>query len=414
MHSESNSKRTIATSVAAVLILISATLGFGGGLVAAQGQLGSVATAFTGETQPDADMSTVWKAWRIIDERFVPASVPTSTTTVPRDENQERIYGMIAGLASSLDDPYTYFLPPVEQKQFEDDMSGAFEGVGMEVAVRDQILTVVSPLKESPAEKAGIKAGDRVIKINGEETRGLDITTAVSKIRGPKGSTVKLLLVREGWTEPKEISVVRDVINFPIITTEMRSDGVFVIQLATFTANAPALFKEALQEFNRSGSNKLIVDVRGNPGGYLEAAVDMASWLLPAGKVVVTEDYAGHQDNISHRSRGYGSLKEGTKLVVLVDKGSASASEILALALKSHGVATILGTTTFGKGSVQELVEITKDTSLKITVARWVGPNGEPIPHSGIVPDVEIPVNEDDVKEGIDSQLDKAAEYLRK
>ncbi len=406
--------RGIAGSVVIAIAFLAAAGGFWGGVVASNGQTGSVAGAFARDLQPSGvDMSAVWKAWRVIDERFVPASVATSTASNDRDQNTERVYGMIAGLAGSLDDPYSYFLPPVEQKQFEDDMSGAFEGVGMEIAVREQILTVVSPLKESPAEKAGLKAGDRILKIDGEETRGFDITTAVSKIRGEKGSIVTLTVIREGWTAPQEIPVTRDVINFPILTSELRADGVFVIELASFTANAPGLFRNALREFVESGSNKLIVDVRGNPGGYLDAAVDMASWFLPAGKIVVTEDYAGHQDNVVHRSRGYDVFNENLRMVILVDKGSASASEILALALRGHGKAQLVGTPTFGKGSVQELIEITPDTSLKLTVARWIGPNDEPIPHSGIIPDVEVSVSDEDREAGIDPQFDKALELLK-
>jgi carboxyl-terminal processing protease len=406
--------RSVTVSVAIALAVIMGAVGFGSGLVAgARTQLGTAALALGAEAPPEIDLSPVWRAWRIIDERFVPASVATST--VPStDPGRDRMFGLIAGLAESLDDPYTYFLPPAESKQFGDDMSGAFEGVGMEIAIRDEILTVVSPLKGSPAERAGIRAKDRVLKIDGTDTKGLDITTAVSRIRGEKGSTVKLTIAREGERELLEISVVRNVINVSIISHERRKDGVYVIELASFTANSPALFKDALRSFIDSGSRKLIIDVRGNPGGYLDAAVDMASWFLPAGDVVVTEDYAGHQENVVHRSRGYDVFDESLELVILLNKGSASASEIFALALKGHDKATLIGSTTFGKGSVQELIEITSDTSLKLTVARWIGPNGEPIPNSGIVPDVEVEVSDEDREAGKDPQLEAAVRHLLK
>lgn len=402
-------------SVAIAMALVVGGLAFGAGLLTGNSRAGGASMALVGERPPaDVDLSPVWRAWRIIDEKFVPASVATSSVAAASttDPNTKRVWGMVQGLAGSLDDPYSYFLPPAEQKQFQADMSGAFEGVGMEIAVRDQILTVISPLKGSPAERAGIKAGDRVLQINGEDTRGVDISTAVSRIRGEKGTTVKLLIARETWTEPREISVIRDVINVPIVTTSQRGD-VFIIEVASFTANSPALFRSALREFVESGAIKLIVDVRGNPGGYLDAAVDMASWFLPAGAVVVTEDYAGHRDNVSHRSRGYDVFNENLRLVILVDRGSASASEILALALKSHGKATLVGASTFGKGSVQELIDITSDTALKLTVARWLGPNNEPIPHSGIVPDYEVTISEADTEAGKDPQMDKALEILR-
>ena len=365
--------------------------------------------------QPEGvDFFPVWKAWRTIDEKFVPAAVGTSTpiATTTKAINDERVWGMIQGLAGSLNDPYTYFLPPVENQQFSDDMSGSFEGVGMEIAVREQILTVVSPLKGTPSDKAGIKSGDMILKIDGIDTKGMDITSAVRHIRGPRGSTVTLTVLREGWTAPGEIKVTRDVIDIPTITTKSRSDGIYIIQLMSFSSQSSNLFRNALRDFVVSGDTKLILDLRGNPGGYLEAAVDMASWFLPSGKIIVTEDYAGHAQNVVHRSRGYDVFNENLQMVILVDKGSASASEILADALRYHKNVKLVGATTFGKGSVQELVDITPETSLKITVARWLGPNGKQIPNTGIVPDVEVKMTDADVKAGKDPQLDKAIEIV--
>lgn len=363
------------------------------------------------------DFSPVWKAWGIIDAKFVPAGVATSSNAISSlaDEDTKRVWGMIAGMADSLGDPYTYFLPPVENKQFNDDLSGSFEGVGMEIAVRDAVLTVVSPLKGSPAEASGLKSKDQILVISGESTKGMDVGTAVQKIRGPKGTQVELLISREGWSEPRVIKVTRDTISVPTIETK-REGGVFIIQVYTFTSNSPDLFRGALREFILSGSTRLVLDLRGNPGGYLDAAVSMASWFLPVGKVVVTEDYDGHAGNVVHRSLGYNVFNDNLKMVVLVDKGSASASEILADALRHYGVATMVGVSTFGKGSVQELVDITEDTALKITVARWLGPDGKQIPHEGIAPDIEVKLTEDEMNEAQeaekDPQLDKAIEIL--
>jgi carboxyl-terminal processing protease len=379
----------------------------------------TVAQAIGAEVPPrGVDLSPVWKAWRIMDEQFVPASVPerTASSTEPEPAGtpeERRVYGMIQGLAASLGDPYTFFLPPVEQKQFEEDLSGEFSGVGMEIEIKDEVLTVVAPLKGTPADKAGIKPNDVVIKIDGISTTGLDITSAVNRIRGPKGSTVVLHMMRDGWTEPRDVSVVRDTISLPIIDTEDMGNGIYVISLHNFTANSPQLFRTALREFVESGNRKLILDVRGNPGGYLEAAVDMASWFLPSGKIVVTEDYAGHQENVHHRSRGYDIFNSNLQMVILVDEGSASASEILAGALKHHGKATIVGAPTFGKGSVQELIPITETTGLKITVARWLMPNGEQIPLDGITPDHVVEVTEEDRAADRDPQMEKAIELLR-
>lgn len=420
MHpAEKQGVSTISTGLTILIISVFA----GGFLVGSTGIARSVLPAAVAQSLGVAgppsgvDLDPVWKAWAIMDEKFVPASqIESASSTEPEIEGtpeEKRVYGMIAGMAASLDDPYTFFLPPVEQKQFEEDLAGNFEGVGMEIAIKDEILTVVAPLKGTPAERAGIKPADKVLKIDEHDTHGMDVTSAVNRIRGPKGSEVRLLISRDGWAEPQEIKVMRDVINIPVLESERRSDGIFVISLHNFTANSPMLFRQALREFVDSGSSKLILDLRGNPGGYLEASVDMASWFLPAGKVVVTEDYGGNQRNVDHRSRGYDVFNENLRMVILVDKGSASASEILAGALAHYGIAETVGTNTFGKGSVQELIPITDNTGLKITVARWLMPDGVQIPKDGITPDVEVKLTEEDIESDRDLQMEKAVEILR-
>jgi carboxyl-terminal processing protease len=402
------------TRAVALGALVLMALSFGGGFLTAR-QAGSSGPAMTGANQPGGvDFSPVWKAWNLLNENFVPAAVATSSliATSTAAENEQKVYGMISGLASSLNDPYTFFLPPSENEQFTSDMSGSFEGVGMQIDLKDGVLTVVSPLKGTPAEKAGIRTGDQILKIDGQITTGLDVTAAVQKIRGPKGSVVTLTMMRQSWNAPREVKVTRDVINVPVITTTARADGIYVIALSEFTANAPDLFRNGLREFVQSGDTKLILDLRGNPGGYLEAAVDLASWFLPSGDIVVTEDYAGHQDNIVHRSYGYNIFNKNLKMVVLVDGGTASASEILADALRQHGIAQLVGVNTFGKGVVQELFSVTPRTSLKITVARWLAPDGDQIPHDGIIPDVKVTITDADIKAGRDPQLDKAVSIL--
>lgn len=408
-----NEKRSVSLTSVVGICAVVLVAGFIAGFDVAQSRAGAQLLGV--EEQPEGvDLAPLWKAWRIIDEKFVPAAVASTTVvaTTTADINQERVWGMIQGLAGSLGDPYTFFLPPVENQQFEDEMSGHFEGVGMEIAVRDQVVTVVAPLRGTPAERAGIRAGDKVLEIDGQPTRGMDVGEAVGLIRGPKGSTVVLTIGREGEAEEIEISVVRDVINVPIVTSEMRDDGVFVITLSSFTANSPDLFRGALREFIQSGSARLIIDLRGNPGGYLGAAVDMASYFLPTGRIVVTEDYAGHARNVVHRSSGYDVFNDNLRMVIIVDRGSASASEILAAALHAHGKAQLVGENTFGKGSVQELVPITEDTALKITVARWIAPSGEPIPLEGIAPDHVVEFSDEAREAGEDPQLEKAIEIV--
>ncbi|MDO8564498.1 MAG: S41 family peptidase [bacterium] len=370
------------------------------------------------------DFSPFWTVWNVLDERFV------SATTTQISE-QDKVWGAIEGLASSFKDPYTVFLPPEEARMFESEISGNFEGVGMEIGIKDAVLTVVAPLKGTPAERAGIRPGDKILKINDEVSTNMKVEEAVKIIRGKRGTEVRLTIYREGKREPFEVKVVRDVIDIPTIDTEvhsgtaqagsepeeaggLRPDGIFVIKLYNFSATAPRLFRDALRTFVESGSHKLIIDLRGNPGGFLEASVDIASWFLPAGKVVVTEDYGkGKQERI-HRSRGYDVFNKNLKLIVLVNNGSASASEILAGALQAHKKATIVGSTTYGKGSVQELVKITPDTSLKVTVARWLTPDGTSISEGGLKPDVEVKMTAEDAEKKRDPQMDRAIELLNR
>jgi carboxyl-terminal processing protease len=239
------------------------------------------------------------------------------------------------------------------------------------------------------------------------------VEEAIKLIRGKRGTTVRLTIARADSKNLLEIPVVRDVIQIPNIETSTKPNGVFVISLRTFTANSPDQFRKALKDFVLSNRDKLVLDLRGNPGGYLEAAVDMASWFLPEGKVIVREDFGPKQEEVLYRSKGYNIFTNKLSFVVLVDAGSASAAEILSGALQEHGVAKLVGTNTFGKGSVQELVPITEDTNLKVTIARWLTPNGKSISDGGVKPDVEVKLTEDDIKNKNDTQMNKALEMLK-
>lgn len=372
------------------------------------------------------DFSPFWKAWEVLDEKFVPTKVSTSTLTDSATTTiQDRVWGAIGGLTGSLGDPYTVFFPPEESKSFETEISGNFEGVGMEIGIKDEVVTVVAPLKGNPAQKAGILAGDKILAIDEQSTMNMSVDKAVKLIRGKVGTKVKITIAREGKKEPLEFTLTREVINIPTVDTEIKggkvaagnggkmTDGVFIIKLYNFYSTSPNLFRDALREFIESDTDKLILDLRGNPGGYLEAAVDMASWFLPLGKVVVSEDFGKKAEGQVYRSKGYNIFNNNLKMAVLVDGGSASASEILAGALKEHGVAKLVGTKTFGKGSVQEVVKITPETSLKVTIARWLTPLGNSISENGLTPDVEIKLTQDDLTKGKDPQTDKAVEVLK-
>jgi carboxyl-terminal processing protease len=317
-------------------------------------------------------------------------------------------------MVESINDPYTVFFPPAEATSFESEIEGNFEGVGMEMGIKSGVLTVITPLKNSPAEKAGIRPGDKVIQIEGKITTDYSIDQAVKLIRGKKGTTVTLLVVREGVEKPIEVKIVRDVINLPTIDTKLDpKTNIFTIKLYTFSAQSASLFRNALREFVESKSNKLILDLRGNPGGFLDAAVDMASWFLPPGKTVVMEDYGNGKTQVVERSRGYNIFNENLRMVILIDGGSASASEILAGALSEYGKAKLVGTKSFGKGSVQEYIKLNSETALKVTVARWLTPNGKSISEGGLTPDVEVKVTPEDITAGRDPQMDKAIELLK-
>ena len=371
------------------------------------------------------EFAPFWKAWKILENKYVDQSSSTP---------KKRLYGAIKGLTASYGDPYTTFFDPVEAKAFEGDISGNFEGVGMELGLKDNTLTVVSPFKDNPAYKAGMRAGDKILAIDGVSTNGITIEKAVKSIRGPKGTVVKLTVGREGEKEPLVIEITRGVINMPTIETEVHksngvvskidssstndqkyfNDGIYTIKLFSFNGNSPEMFRQAIKDFKKSGSHKLILDLRGNPGGYLDAAVYMASYFLPAGSVVVTEDFGQDKRPRVYRSEGFDIFDKSLKMIILVDGGSASASEILAGALRENDKAKLLGTTTFGKGSVQELIQLTPDTTLKVTVARWLTPNGHNLSKQGLTPDYEVKITADDIVNKRDPQLDRAVEILRK
>ena len=369
-----------------------------------------VAGKETSTIQTKADFEPFWKAWSILNENFVDNSTTSQTIT-----DQDKVWGAITGLADSFGDPYTVFMPPEQKARFDEDIAGNFGGVGMEVGIRDDLITIIAPLPDSPAKKAGILVGDIVAKIGATSTVDLSLDQAIKFIRGPKGTKVHLTIVRGKVSQPIEIDVVRDTIVVPTIETKQLDNGVYVISLYNFSAQSPNLFRDALEKFLRSGSDKLIFDLRGNPGGYLEAAIDIASWFLPEGKTVVSEERGKEKTGKIYKSKGYNvfeRLGRKVKVVVLVDQGSASASEIVAGALSENGVATLVGQKTFGKGSVQEMISVTKDSSLKVTIARWLTPNGNSISHSGIKPDVAVEITADDLKAGRDPQKDRAIKIL--
>lgn len=353
------------------------------------------------------DLSEFWDVWETLEKKYpFKVSVP---------ENTAKVYGAITGLVASYGDPYTVFFPPKEAKLFNDQVKGSFGGVGMEVGNKEGIITVIAPMKNSPAEQAGIQAGDAIVTINDTSTDGMSIDDAINLIRGEVGTQVTLGIYRKTFTEIQSFTITRAIVTIPTLETETRGD-VFIISLYSFSENSARLFKEALQSFIASGSKKLIIDLRNNPGGYLDASVDIASYFLPSGKPIVREHAGEGTREIVYSSKGYTLIKDQPEIIILINQGSASASEILAGALMEHKSATSVGTQTFGKGSVQELVHFPDASSLKVTVAKWFTPKGVSISEKGITPDVVItekPVKNPKTGKYSDPQMDAALKLLK-
>jgi carboxyl-terminal processing protease len=410
-HTENSEETTSYLGIGLAILLATATFFSGMHLGGQVDQEASIFSFFAQEkTQADTsiDLTEFWEVWDLLEDRFVSSSTSTPVSV------EERIQGAISGLVDSYGDPYTIYLPPEDASMFEEDISGNFGGVGMEVGMREGLVTVIAPLPQSPAEKAGVMPGDAIIKIDDVTTEKMGTDEAVRLIRGERGTPVRLTLYREGVEEFIEVSIVRDIISIPTSKVEKRDD-VFIISLYSFNALSEAEMQNALRSYVQSGSKKLVIDLRGNPGGYLESAVSIASYFLPLGKVVVRESFGDGLGEENYRSSGkeLGSFAP-EKLVVLIDGGSASASEILAGALQEHGVATLIGAQTFGKGSVQELIELPDGSSLKVTIARWLTPNGNSISEGGLTPDIVVERTIADREANIDPQLDAALEFLHK
>ena len=351
----------------------------------------------------DLDFSLFWETWRVIERKFVDkASINV----------QDMVYGAISGMVNSLGDPYTVFMEPDDTKRFIEDVKGSFEGVGMEVGIKNNQLTVIAPLEGTPAQKAGLRAGDAIVKVDGELTSDMTVDEAVNRIRGARGTEVVLTIFRKDWEEEREVKIVRGVIEIPSLKWELKDDNIAYLHLYHFTEKAAYDFRKAAIEILESPANKVILDLRNNPGGYLEVAQDIAGWFLKSGEVVVIEDFGEGKEQKLYKAEGNGLLGSYS-LVVIINEGSASGSEILAGALRDNLRVKLIGESSFGKGSVQELEKLKGGSSLKITIAKWLTPKGELITDKGLEPDVKVEITEEDVAAEKDPQLDKAIEIIK-
>ena len=395
---------------ALVIIAVAALLGSGFSLGWKQGRKFPETVIVQGvgnleEGKPEAvDFGTFWQAWKAIDETYLS----------PEDINgQSRLHGAIRGLVGALGDPYSEFFKPDDSLKFFEDIQGSFGGIGAELGARENQIVVVAPLKNTPASRAGLQAGDKILGVNSSSTFGISIDQAVKWIRGPVGQEVALTISREGWDSPREIVIVRDIIVIPTLEVEVVEGNIAHIQLFSFNANANRLFfDEVFKLFAARNTQGLILDLRNNPGGFLEVAVDLAGWFVSRGSLVVTQD---GKEGIKQEFRATGNeaLKD-VPLAIIVNGGSASASEILAGAIKvNRDSVKLVGEKTFGKGTVQELRNLRDGSSLKLTVAHWVLPNGQILEGEGLTPDVEVEMTEEDINAGRDPQLEKAVEILK-
>ncbi|XOB42312.1 MAG: S41 family peptidase [Candidatus Nealsonbacteria bacterium] len=351
----------------------------------------------------DINFSLFWQAYQKIQEKFVDKD---------KINTQEIIYGAISGMVKSLDDPYTVFFSPQDTKRFVEDVKGVFEGVGMEIGIRKGQLQVIAPLEGTPAQKAGLLAGDKILKVDDTLTADITIEEAVNLIRGPRGTDVVLTIYREDWQESKEITITRGVIEVPSLRWELlENDSIIYLKLYQFSQKAGFDFRRAVIEIIDTPAKKIIIDLRNNPGGYLEIAQDISSWFLKEGELAVIEEFADGA-RIEYKANGNPVFLD-YKIVVLINKGSASASEIMAGALRDNRNAQLIGEKSFGKGSVQELVELRGGSSLKITIAKWLTPKGHLITGVGLEPDIEVKMTSEDYEQDKDPQLNKAIEVLK-
>jgi carboxyl-terminal processing protease len=351
------------------------------------------------------DYNLLWDAIKVVNDKYIEKPV----------DQQKVLYGAIRGAVSAAGDEYTTFFDPEELSDFRTELKGSFSGIGAEIGKRNNAITVIAPLEDSPAEKAGLLAKDIIVSVNGESTADWSVDQAVQKIRGERGTEVTLTIYREGKSTTFDVKIKRDKIEVKSVKREIKQVGdkkIGIITLSRFGDDTKLLLASFAQEMKREGVQGIVLDLRNDPGGYLETAVDVASYWVDKDKLIVREEHSAGEP-ILYNSYGYGTFA-GLKTVVLINGGSASAAEIVAGALKDNGTAQLIGEKSFGKGSVQELVELPGGGAVKVTVAKWITPGGKNLNKDGLNPDIEVKLTEEDLTASKDPQLDKALEEVVK
>jgi carboxyl-terminal processing protease len=399
-------RKAVGVYLALVFVVASFLWGYRLGANGSSGRPSGSASGSVEFVNDDVDLSggTVdfrlfWDTWQLIKDRYAKQPV----------DERAMFYGALSGMVASLGDPHSVFLEPAASEEFAQELSGKFEGIGAEIGIKKGDLVVIAPLPGSPAEKAGLQPSDRIIGIDEVDTTGMSIDDAVSRIRGDKGTKVKLHVLRGAEAEPRVFEIVRDTIAVQSVKVSYaaspKGGKIAVIKVSHFNGDTYDRFLDGVTQAVARGVDGVVLDLRNNPGGYLDASVLMLGEWVP-GEVAVSERYSDGTTE-EHRANGRGRLKD-TPTVVLVNGGSASASEIVAGALKDYGKAALIGTQTFGKGSVQDLVELDDGSSVKLTIAEWLTPKGANINVDGIAPDHVVERTEEDYEDDRDPQLDAA------
>jgi len=398
-------KKYVGVYIAVILFIVS----FGGGLLL--GRYLNIKNQLTDENgniqiskvinlnrslnkSSSVDFSQFWDVWDKVSKKYV-----TSTQEV------DMFYGAISGLVNSLNDPYSVYLPPKDAYEFAKDLSGEFEGIGAEIGIKEKQLIIVSPLPNSPAEKAGLRPGDYIITIDATSTLGMDTNTAVRMIRGKAGTIVTLKIYRQGMDDYKDIKITRAKINIPAVMYSLKNNIAY-LRIMQFNDSTKTEFDKVIAQLKKDGAKGIVLDLRGNPGGYLTASVDMLGQWIERGKVVVSQK-GRTTPSTDLKSNGPAELAN-LKTVVLINRGSASASEIVAGGLRDYKKAVLMGEQTYGKGSVQDFEVLSDGSALKLTIAEWFTPNGVNINQEGIKPDIEVKEDWSAEKVGEDKMLDAA------
>ncbi len=338
-----------------------------------------------------------WEAWSLVDREYYDrAALDTAKLT----------HGAIKGMLEALGDPHTVFLDAQHSELTDAELRGSFEGIGVQVDLVDGGLRVVAPLDGSPGEKAGLRADDLISQVNGQDLKGLSLTEAVNLIRGPRGSTVRLLVQREGWPQPRPMEVVRSDIKLESVRSRMLDGGIAYVRISTFANTTARDLQAPLERLLQARPKGLVLDLRSNPGGYLQAAIDVASELIPDGVLLYQEHANGQRDVFRAKPGGHATQ---VPLVVLIDHGSASAAEIVAAAVRDRGRGVLIGEQSYGKGSVQNLHQLADRSTVRITTARWLSPSETPLNGVGLTPDIAVPAASD----GTDAALDRAVQFFR-